>query len=59
MFSFCSHFKLKMNLQTDTTLNGNFDENENTNMKVRQLATINCIEVLKYLGFIKEELIRR
>ena len=24
-----------MNLQTDTTLNGNFDGNENTSMKVR------------------------
>ena len=35
MFLYCSQFKLKMDLQTDTTLNGNFDGNENTNMKVR------------------------
>ena len=25
MFRYCSQFELKMNLQTDTTLNGNFD----------------------------------
>ena len=58
MFRYCCQFKLKMNLQTDTTLNGNFDGNENTNTKVRH-TTLNCIEVLKYLGFIKAELIRR
>ena len=34
MFRFCSQFKLKMNIQTDTTLNDNFDGNENTSMKV-------------------------
>ena len=48
MFRYCSQFKLKMNPQTDTTLNGNFDGNERTSMKV-----------LKYSGIVKAELIRR
>ena len=48
MFRYCSQFKLKMNPQTNTTLNGNFDGNEKTSMKV-----------LKYPGIVKAELIRR
>ena len=50
MFRYCSQFELKMNLQTDTTLNGNFD-NFNFDKLHRSFK--------KYPGFIKPELIRR